>query len=508
MKKMTKQFLMTVVALAAFIACSDSYLSDADPVVDPASGTTITENSFVLTDANGQPVTTVSSNFGRYYLDIKTDGLWYIETADNMEFTPTRMYGRGSARVPVYIGNNWATARQLSYSVKFLNGNGVTRGQENAQGSTEKVDQESATNLDAFKELVNSNIFVGYGYNPFKNSVPELCTGIEIFDMEMLKEVVTDESANDSDSVAVAPVEPQKVYVKSSLAPQTKESYYYADSEDDMDKLVSVKANPGGNFNVVKFDLDVDVNTTNISRHGTMTVQKSLTRALYSRELKWANAMLDDANYSEGFKYFKERFIAKLKNAGTDDAKKAAAMEFFNVVGTHFISKALLGCQLDYRMTVDSTNTTKATNVKAALDFKWQQQVKDTAQVDSLEEEEAAKTIPDSLRKNFVFKAKVHVTDSVYNAASHTKADVKARGGEIERVNILTTGGQLLCDDLATWLLATEPEKAAMVGIVNHPIYILFKDTVAGDEKDAHDYLQKIIDGNFNIDPTKYGVIK
>ena len=47
-----------------------------------------------------------------------------------------------------------------------------------------------------------------------------------------------------------------------------------------------------------------------------------------------------------------------------------------------------------------------------------------------------------------------------------------------------------------------------MVGIVNHPIYILFKDTVAGDEKDAHDYLQKIIDGNFNIDPTKYGVIK
>ena len=505
MKKMTKQLLVAAVALTAFTACSDSLVSEAELVVDPVTGPTI-ENSFVLTDANGQQVTTVPSTFGTYYLDIKTDGMWYIQGSDNMEFTPTRMYGRGSARVPVYIANNWATARQLSYSVKFLNA-GTTRGKESAEGGTTKVDQESATSLENFKQLVNSNIFVGYGYNPFKNSVPELCTGIEIFDMEMLKEVVTDESesANDSDSVAVAP---KKVYVKSSLAPQTKESYYYADSEDDMDKLVSVKANPGGNFNVVKFDLDVDVNTTNISRHGTMTVQKSLTRALYSRELKWANAMLDDANYSEGFKYFKERFIAQLKNAGTDDAKKAAAMEFFNVVGTHFISKALLGCQLDYRMTVDSTNTTKATNVKAALDFKWQQQVKDTAQVDSLEEEEAAKTIPDSLRKNFVFKAKVHVTDSVYNAASHTKADVKARGGEIERVNILTTGGQLLCDDLATWLLATEPEKAAMVGIVNHPIYILFKDTVAGDEKDAHDYLQKIIDGNFNIDPTKYGVIK
>ena len=512
MKKMTKQLLVAAVALVAFNACSDSLLPDA-VVVDPTVDATVTENSFALTDVNGQPVTKLSSNFGTYYLDIKTDGLWYIETDNNMEFTPTRMYGRGSMRVPVYIGNNWAAARQLSYGVKFLSGNGVTRGQENSQGSTEKVEQESATNLNAFKELVNSNIFVGYGYNPFKNAVPELCTGIEIFNMDMLKEVTTNESAsesaNDSDSVAVAAVAPQLLYVRSSLSPQTKESYYYADSEDDMDKLVSVKANPGGNFNVVKFDLDVDVNTTNITRHGTMTVQKSLTRALYSRELKWANAMLVDSLYSEGFKYFKERFIAQLKNAGTDEAKKqAAAKEFFNVVGTHFISKALLGCQLDYRMTVDSTNTTKATNVKAALDFKWQQQVKDTAQVDSLDEEEAAKTIPDSLRKNFVFKAKVHVTDSVYNAASHTKADVKARGGEIERVNILTTGGQLLCDDLATWLLATEPEKAAMVGIVNHPIYILFKDTVAGDEKNAHDYLQKLIDGNFNIDPTSYGVIK
>lgn len=515
MKTMTKQLLVAVVALAAFTACSDSYLSDADLVVDPASGATITENSFVLTDANGQKVTKLPSNFGRYYLDIKTDGLWYIETPNNMEFTPTRMYGRGSMRVPVLIGNNWAKARELSYGVKFLSGNSITRGKESAEGSTERVEQESATSLDGFKKLVNSNIFVGYGYNPAKNSVPELCTGIEIFKMDELKETVDDGDDSDdsddspSDSTTRGVTNSQPVYVKSSLAPQTKESYYYADSEDDMDKIVAVSANPGGNFNVVKFDLDVDVNTTNITRHGTMTVQKSLTRALYSRELAWANAMLDDANYSEGFKYFKERFITQLKNAGSDDAKKkAAAKEFFNVVGTHFISKALLGCQLDYRMTVDSTQTTKATNVKTALDFKWQQQVRDTTTVDSEEEEEAEKTIPDSLRKNFVFKAKVHVTDSIYNAATSTKASVKARGGEIERVNILTTGGQLLCDDLATWLLATEPEKAAMVGIINHPIYVLFKDTVAGDEKDAHDYLQKLIDANYSLDPTSYGVIK
>lgn len=506
MKKMTKQFLMTVVALAAFTACSDSLVPEPELVVDPVSGPT-TENSFVLTDANGQQVSKVSSKFGTYYLNIKTDGFWYIEGSNNMEFTPTRMYGKGSARVPVLIGNNWATARELSYSVKFLNGSGVTRGQESAEGSTQKVEQESATSLENFKQLVNSNIFVGYGYNPAKNPVPELCTGIEIFKMDELGEVTdnADRDTTATDSTDSVKIVPRKHYVKSSLSPQAKEVYEYADTEDDMDKLVSVKGNAGGNFNVVKFSLDADVNVTNQERKGTITVQKTLARSVYSREISWASAMLDDANFSDGFMYYKNRYIKKIKNAATDSVKKEATLEFFNIVGTHFIAKALLGCQLDYRMTVDSTKTNKATSVKAALDFKWQQQVKDTAKVDSLEEEEAAKTIPDSLRKNFVFGGKVSVTDSVYHASSTTKADVKARGGEIERVNILTTGGQLLRDDLATWLLATEPEKAAMVGINTVPIYVLFKDDEDGDEKNAHDYLQKIIDAHYSLDSSRYG---
>lgn len=503
---MTKQFLMTVVALAAFTACSDSLLPEPELVVDPVSGPT-TENSFVLTDANGQQISKVSSKFGTYYLNIKTDGFWYIEGSNNMEFTPTRMYGKGSARVPVLIGNNWATARELSYSVKFLNGSGVTRGQESAEGSTQKVEQESATSLENFKQLVNSNIFVGYGYNPAKNPVPELCTGIEIFKMDELGEVTdnADRDTTATDSTDSVKIVPRKHYVKSSLSPQAKEVYEYADTEDDMDKLVSVKGNAGGNFNVVKFSLDADVNVTNQERKGTITVQKTLARSVYSREISWASAMLDDANFSDGFLYYKNRYIKKIKNLATDSAKKEATLEFFNIVGTHFIAKALLGCQLDYRMTVDSTKTNKATSVKAALDFKWQQQVKDTAKVDSLEEEEAAKTIPDSLRKNFVFGGKVSVTDSVYHASSTTKADVKARGGEIERVNILTTGGQLLRDDLATWLLATEPEKAAMVGINTVPIYVLFKDDEDGDEKNAHDYLQKIIDKFYSLDSSRYG---
>jgi hypothetical protein len=68
----------------------------------------------------------------------------------------------------------------------------------------------------------------------------------------------------------------------------------------------------------------------------------------------------------------------------------------------------------------------------------------------------------------------------------------------VERVNILTTGGSLYCDDLAAWMLDTRPEKAVMVGIVTYPIYLLFDDT-KDSEKAAYNYLKEYIDKNYNL---------
>ena len=91
--------------------------------------------------------------------------------------------------------------------------------------ASQTITQRSSTDLAGFSKIVNSNLFVGYGYNPAKNSIPELCTGIEIFKMDSLHK--------------------DSSMVKSSLSPQAKEQYFYANSEDDLDKIVSVKANPG-----------------------------------------------------------------------------------------------------------------------------------------------------------------------------------------------------------------------------------------------------------------------
>ena len=60
MKKITKQLFVAAVALAAFTACSDSNLSEVEnvinePVID------IPMYSSVLTDANGQKISSVSA---------------------------------------------------------------------------------------------------------------------------------------------------------------------------------------------------------------------------------------------------------------------------------------------------------------------------------------------------------------------------------------------------------------------------------------------------------------
>ena len=486
MKNWTKQLLVAVVAISALTACSDSNLSDVESGVPapPPQGT----NSAVLTDASGNQVSCLSSKFATYYLDIKTNGAWYIESSDNMEFTPTKMLGKGNTRVPVLVGNNWAEARQLSYKVNFINETSSMRRAGEANEASQTVTQESATDLTKFKEIVNSNIFVGYGYNATKNSVPELCTGIEIFKMDSLNTTAL---------------------VTSSLSPQAKEMYYYHHSDSVLDKIIAVNANPGGNFGVVKLGIGVGVNITDQTDFRETVMQKSLTRSIYGREIDFAEAQIDQRNFTKGFLYYKDRFVTQFKAAGDNaDKKKKASEEFFNVVGTHFIAKALLGCELNYRINVDSSKTNKATSVKAALDFKWQQQVKDTTGVDSVTKAKILELMKDSTKlKNFVFKGNVQVTDSVFNAATSTTAKVKARGGDVERVNILATGGSLLCEDLAAWLLGTEPEKAVMVGIITQPIYFLF-DIKDPDELAVYEYLKDYIDTNYKINDPSFGVLK
>ena len=488
MEKKTRQLFAAAVALVAFTACSDSTYLEAGPDTQSLFGDQ-PENTAVLTDGNGQQLSAVSADQATYYLNIKTNGLWYIETPNNMEITPTKMYGKGSMRVPVLIGNNWAQARELSYKVNFMDENGqpLQAATRAAGDGTSTLSQDALVSLDRFKKVVNSNVFVGYGYDATKNPVPELCTGIQIFKMEAFNNDTT--------------------IVKHDFVPDTKEAYYFSSCDSMLDKQIAVDGNPGGNFGPVKLGVDFDVNVNRVSETGHTVVQKSLTRSLYSREIEWAKIWQDQTKYDAGYLYYKNLFITQFKNAADDKAKKAAADDFFRIVGTHVITKCLLGCELNYRMTVDAKKVYKSTDVQAALDFKWQQQIKDTAAVDSATKVKMMELMKDSTKlKNFFFSGGVQVSDASFDAATSTKAKVKARGNDVQLVNILATGGSLNCEDLAKWMLGAEPEKATMVGIQVHPIYDIFDGSDAtSNEGKARTYLKTYIDKSFSLDPKQYG---
>ena len=482
MRKMTKKLFVAAVAALSLTACSESTTEGVSEIPALPTG----ENTAVLTDGSGQKVSSLSAKSNTYYLDIKTNGAWYIEIPENNEFIPTKMYGTGSARVPVIVGNNVVGTRMLTYNVKFLDGNGQLTRAEGDGGQT--VTQDALYSLDRFKKVVNSNVFVGYSFTPTKHAVPELCTGIQVFKMERY---------NNNDE-----------FVKHDFVPQTKEEYYYHTCDSMMDKLVAVKGDFGGNFNVVKLGLSADVNVRKASTTGQIVVQKSLTRSMYSRELAWEKMFLKDSCYSEGYTHFKQIFIDDFKAAGGDvNKRKAAAEAFFKIVGTHVVTKCLLGCELNYRMTSDTKKTKNLVDVKAALDFKWQQQIKDTAKADSATKAKIMQLMKDSTKlKSVFFKGDVQYTNDQFDAATSTKAKVKARGNDVEKVNILATGGSLNTTTLAEWMLGHEPEKATMVGMQVLPIYYFFKASDPNtDEGRARAFLVDYIDKNYPLDQSKYG---
>ena len=142
--------------------------------------------------------------------------------------------------------------------------------------------------------------------------------------------------------------------------------------------------------------------------------------------------------------------------------------------------------------------------MKAALDFKWKQQVKDTAGVDSAQLDSLKKLLADSVRKNFVFHGGVMVRDSTFSAASSTQAQLNARGNDVKKVSILTTGGELKCDDLAAWMLGAKPEEAVLTGFDVQPIYVLFNGKSDAEQK-AYKDLKELIDKSYKLDRAKDG---
>lgn len=493
-KSKMKNYLLLVataiVSAAMLSACSDDSILNEPGMTDVPLETVPVKNTVVLTDADGNPVSNLSGEYGKYYLNIQTNGEWSV-TCQNPFINLPYDCGKGSACIPVQIGNNWVGTRDYQIDVHFAAGSTRAVGETGSVGGT----QDGTTTASELKDLVSSNLFVGYAYTPGRSADPEFCTGISVFDVPAMI------SAN---------------LLLDSYYETTKQYYYESTSDSTLDKTISGNGQAGGTFKKFGFEAGADV--TNMDQEGKSgrSGQMSLMQTHFTRELN-LGTLVDNTgklkNTTTGYEYFKKTFINAVKAAGTDEeAKTRSVKDFIEVVGSHIVIKASLGTELDYRIRVDSTYLNDSVGVKAVLGCKFQNVVKpakkdsiaappapdDSTAVDSTHTARAAVNPMTSDTTTVKVGAEVNYSKDVRKAASSTEAQVKVRGGQIGMVNILVSGGELPASTVAEWQLTIRPNNSTMVDINILPIYRLF-DSSNADEAAAMEALRNFIDAHYSL---------
>lgn len=500
MKKILLPVATAIISAAMLTACSDESMLYETGGAGTSLGTATGENTILLTDAQGNPVSDLSGEYGNYYLNIQTDGEWNVTSENEFIHLPYGS-GKGNARIPVQIGNNWVGSRDYQIDVQFA-ANGTQS--NDATGSATGIQNATSTPTE-LKDIVSSNIFVGYAFTPGRSSDPEFCTGISVFDVPSL---IAENKVLDS-------------YYETS-----KQYFYESESDSILDKSIVGDGKAGGTFKKFGFEAGANGGSSHQEGKSGRSAQMSLMQTHFTREITLGN-LVDNTkkftNTTTGYEYFKTRFINTIKAAGTnEEAKTKSVKDFIEVVGSHLVLKASLGTELDYRIRVDSTYLNDSVGVKAVLGCKFQSVVKpakkDSIANDSIvtppapQDSTAAPNPPASIRKamnapaasvnkdttTVKVGAEVSYSKAVREAASSTEAQVKVRGGQVGKVNILVTGGELAASTVAEWQLTIEPKNATMVDISIIPIYHLF-DSSNEDEAAALEALSKYIDANYAL---------
>lgn len=561
-------FFLATAALGvmSLASCSQDELVTENPVI-PSTGieepAEFYANSARLVDANGNEVSSFSNKFNKCFLEIKSAGAWSIEN-DNAFVYVSRKSGYGNALVPVQVGVNWDQARNFVLNVEF---DEATTRADDKSTTTVTGGQAANEKLNAVKDNISSNLFVGYGYTPGMASQPELSTNIQIFDLSVIKAAETDKLKG-------------KNVIQDELFESSYQQWVESNTEENLDLKISGSLSASGTF--TKFGIKATGSGSMSSSENTTTVctQKMLVHTHFTREIHYDQLIGDNGYLTDyltpGFKYYKKNLISAIKKNPTK--AEELAMDFVEVVGSHFVTKASLGYELDYRMMMDSTGFRDTIQASAVLNCKFQSVVKpeteslpngdyskyeaysvsliyhDDDHKDSIFttnhkiEEEFKLPAKDPVKKKYVFLgwykddkkiekdydirklltknndnikleakwksekeesatpetpqegnktnielgASVKFSAAVQRVASGLDAQVRLRGGDVSKVNILVTGGQLESSQVSEWLLSIEPERATMVDVQILPIYHLF--SADGDEANAYSALKTYID--------------
>lgn len=426
-------------------ACSDDELTGA------ADG--LQQPTMQLVDANGNPVNMVSGKYGKYYLNITANGKWEVKSQNDFIALP-QTSGEGNATIPVLVGCNWGEARVGGISISRQDI--ATRAEAD---TTVTVSQTAEFTPEAVKNLLSSNKGAGYSYQPYTNYC--LGTQIQLFNMNKL------DSLQKATGYSL---------ITDEIYPVVEEEVTSADSESDLSKKLSIAASVTLDFSAFSADVKGAYNSSSSSTTKKQYAVKRMKSYQYTREINFMNIValaaenetMAKALFSPGFKMMKDNFeqkIQKLDSVNNTEEIEKACKTFVDEVGPCFVSKSVMGCVLDYYISMNESELSDSLGITGALDIKISQSI--TA------------------------KGNGGYNENDYEKVKNVEAKINVRGGDVSQVSILSTGGTLSNEDLQKWQQSIAPTTAVMIDMKLVDLSILLTpDSKAKEYLRA--YLEKV----------------
>lgn len=409
-----------------------------------------------IIDANGQPVTTLDNHYGQYYVEVNVALPWQL-TSDTPFLYPTVNEGNGPARIPLLVADNWSNERsgQLHLHV----GDATTRSSSTGD-VTVKATQDPNEDVEKVKNMLSSNKGAGYSYLPNSNYC--LGTNIQVFNMVRLDSLQKALRYN---------------LITDEYYPQVEEEIMTAKSQEDLANKLSIAASVNLNFRVFSIEVKGSYEGDESSSTSKEYAIERLKSYQFTREVEYLNIVSLVQNgtikaeevFAPGFIYRRKEFTDAIHKATSQSEKDKLCAAFCEDIGPCFINKSVLGCVMDYYISVDKSLLTNGITVTGALKVKIQSSFRIDVQGEGAFKDQAKKI------------------------AEQTEAKINIRGGNVNQVCILATGGTLDNTEVKAWQLSVTPMTAVMIDMKLIPIYVLF------DDNEAYQALKSYIDKEASV---------
>jgi hypothetical protein len=461
---MNRNISYTLLMLAAAFAAACS--SSEDITGNEGSGGDSSNAPLSILGSSGGNIVTSGASYREYTAFINVPGKWSIATSKGLaNIYPS--VGEGPTAAILQVGENWGAVRE---NVLTLSTQGAT---SRAVGDNEynlSIVQSNNPSLDSVSTIFSANKGAGYSYMPGG----EYCDGalIQLFNL------VTLDSIQRATGVRL---------ISDDIFPQTTQEVIIGSSEEELTKNVTVNVSAGMNYSSVKSkgngsgSVSVGVGKGHEEKSKNKYALKRQKTTQFTREIYYMNVMslLEKATTREekqkllspGFLSVQETLARNLAAAKGNTTKQYDLCDkFLDEIGPCFISKSMMGSVLDYQISVDSTLLRDTLSVKVALEANFQAKIKgkDAGGEGSFN---------------------IGVSKEATELMSKTTATVKVRGGDVSKVNILGTGGELYDSDVTAWQNSCLPTRAVMVDMMLTPIYALIVDA----------YAREVLTDYFNI---------